>query len=187
MKHLSTYANEFRQAVLQGASSERMCVALSAPLHAAFQARGIQSQIVFSDFGECEHIFLQLADGQVLDPTADQFNWCSNQKLPGVYLGRPAAIHEGALPWPGGKEWHPLMQELKRLYPGLGAADVGRSVRFVLQSLPPGLCDFVESPDCIRKRKYSLANMIAQCDLSAAPPADLADWDAAPSVGQEVR
>ena len=36
------------------------------------------------------------------------------------------------------------------------------------------------------KRKYTLAGMIAQCDLKAAPPADLALWDVARPVGQEV-
>lgn len=36
------------------------------------------------------------------------------------------------------------------------------------------------------KRKYVLANMIAQCDLNAAPPADLALWDVARPVGGEV-
>lgn len=36
------------------------------------------------------------------------------------------------------------------------------------------------------KRKYRLADMIAQCDLTAAPPADLELWDAARPVGQEV-
>lgn len=36
------------------------------------------------------------------------------------------------------------------------------------------------------KRKYTLAGMIAQCDLKAALPADLALWDVARPVGQEV-
>lgn len=36
------------------------------------------------------------------------------------------------------------------------------------------------------KRKYLLPDMIAQCDLTAPPPADLALWDAARPVGQEV-
>jgi antitoxin ChpS len=36
------------------------------------------------------------------------------------------------------------------------------------------------------KRRYVLADLIAQCDLKAAPPADLALWDAAHPVGQEV-
>jgi antitoxin ChpS len=37
-----------------------------------------------------------------------------------------------------------------------------------------------------RKRKYSLAEMIALCDPKAAPPADLAAWDQSRPVGQEV-
>jgi antitoxin ChpS len=36
------------------------------------------------------------------------------------------------------------------------------------------------------KRKYVLADLIAQCDLTAAPPADLALWDVARPVGGEV-
>lgn len=36
------------------------------------------------------------------------------------------------------------------------------------------------------KRKYVLADMIAQCDQNAAPPADLALWDVARPVGGEV-
>ena len=37
-----------------------------------------------------------------------------------------------------------------------------------------------------RKRTYVLADMIAQCDRKAPPPADLALWDSAKPVGQEV-
>jgi Growth regulator len=37
-----------------------------------------------------------------------------------------------------------------------------------------------------RKRKYSLAEMVAQCDPKAAPPADLALWEEARPAGQEV-
>jgi hypothetical protein len=83
-----------------------------------------------------------LTDGQVLDPTADQFNWCSREKLPGVYLGAPAFIHGGAVPWLGGQEWHELMTALKRLYPTLDATGVGRTVSLALRTLPPDLCEF---------------------------------------------
>ncbi len=37
------------------------------------------------------------------------------------------------------------------------------------------------------KRKYVLAEMITQCDLKAPMPADLALWDVAKPVGQEVQ
>lgn len=34
------------------------------------------------------------------------------------------------------------MTALKRLYPTLGATDVGRTVSLTLRTLPPGLCEF---------------------------------------------
>lgn len=36
------------------------------------------------------------------------------------------------------------------------------------------------------KRKYTLSDLIAQCDTKAPPPADMAAWDAARPVGQEI-
>ena len=36
------------------------------------------------------------------------------------------------------------------------------------------------------KHRLSLSDMLAACDLSAAPPADLALWDCARPVGREV-
>jgi len=65
MSDLLAYAREFREAVLQGCSSARMCVALSAPLHAVLRARGTASELVVTDLGECEHVFLRLPDGLV--------------------------------------------------------------------------------------------------------------------------
>lgn len=36
------------------------------------------------------------------------------------------------------------------------------------------------------KKHYKLADLLAQCNLSAAPPADMAVWENAPALGQEV-
>lgn len=36
------------------------------------------------------------------------------------------------------------------------------------------------------KRRYTLAELVAQCDPTAEQPADLAIWDAAQPVGREV-
>lgn len=51
-------------------------------------------------------------------------------------------------------------------------------------------CHFVEGMSkqdfLADKRKHLLADMIAQCGLKAAPPADLALWDVARPVGNEV-
>lgn len=38
----------------------------------------------------------------------------------------------------------------------------------------------------VSKRKYTLAEMIAQCDLSAPSPADIVEWDEMKPVGNEV-
>ena len=36
------------------------------------------------------------------------------------------------------------------------------------------------------RHKYLLADLIAQCDLNAMPPSDLAGWNALPPAGQEI-
>ena len=38
----------------------------------------------------------------------------------------------------------------------------------------------------VAKRKYTLAELIAQCDKKAPVPADMALWDTARPVGQEI-
>lgn len=38
----------------------------------------------------------------------------------------------------------------------------------------------------VAKPRYSLAELLAQCDPNAPMPADLAAWDAMPAVGREV-
>ena len=37
-----------------------------------------------------------------------------------------------------------------------------------------------------KRPRYTLAELIAQCDLTAPPPKDMALWDAAKPVGNEV-
>jgi len=36
------------------------------------------------------------------------------------------------------------------------------------------------------RKSYSLADLMAQCDLKAAPPADVTVWEDSKPVGQEV-
>jgi antitoxin ChpS len=38
----------------------------------------------------------------------------------------------------------------------------------------------------VPKRRYTLAELIAQCDQNAPPPSDLALWQSARPVGREV-
>jgi len=37
-----------------------------------------------------------------------------------------------------------------------------------------------------RKRKYHLAELVAQCDMKAQVPADIRTWDSAEPVGHEI-
>jgi antitoxin ChpS len=64
--------------------------------------------------------------------------------------------------------------------PVLKDLGIGAGQHLTLNTTPDG--KIVLTP----KRKYVLADMIAQCDLKAPPPADLAPWDVAQPVGGEV-
>lgn len=63
----------------------------------------------------------------------------------------------------------------------------------VLDQLGVGLGDrlsAVMQPDGLvlkpARKSYALADLMAQCDLTAPPPAGLAEWTDAKPVGQEV-
>jgi hypothetical protein len=118
-----------------------MCAAISGPLCAALATMGVSSRLMESDLGECNHVFLQLQDGRVLDPTADQFNWCSARHLPGVYLGHGVAVHDNATECHQTEIWMPLLLEFRRLVPQYSAREIGRMVRLTLATLPPGICE----------------------------------------------
>lgn len=74
-------ASEFRDAIFGDKDSARMCAAISDPLCAALEVKGVPAQVMESNPGESNHVFIQLQDGRVLDPTADQFNWCNPNRL----------------------------------------------------------------------------------------------------------
>ena len=118
-----------------------MCAAISGPLWAALSVMGLSTRLMESDLGECNHVFIELNDGRVLDPTADQFNWCSSYQFPEVYVGQITTIHENAVASQFGEYWKPLLQEFKQICPSYSASEVGGMVRLALSTLPPGFCD----------------------------------------------
>jgi hypothetical protein len=132
-KELIDYASEFRRAIIGDAPGAWWCAGISAPLHAVLTALGVAADIVKSDLGHCAHVFIRFPDGRVLDPTAEQFNWCSRVQLPAVYLGPPSDIHQNVDEY-GGQCWGELMQQCKRLYPEFGANETGKMVRMVLET-----------------------------------------------------
>jgi antitoxin ChpS len=64
--------------------------------------------------------------------------------------------------------------------PVLKDLHIGVGQHMTLETTPDG--KIVLTP----KRKYVLADLIAQCDRKAPPPADLALWNVARPVGDEV-
>ena len=88
------FATEFRDGILGGLGSAWMCAAVCWPLSGLLSACGVPNEAVESDLGHMNHVWLRLADGRALDPTADQFNALfPNMNLPPVYLGAPLPIH----------------------------------------------------------------------------------------------
>lgn len=90
------FATEFRAGILGGHPSEWMCFAVCAPLAGLLQFHGVEVDMAEGDLGHCNHVWIKLADGRVLDPTADQFNQMFGLDHPPVYLGAPLVIHPQA-------------------------------------------------------------------------------------------
>ncbi len=87
-------AAEFRKGILGGRSSEGMCFMVCSPLAGLLKFYGLSVDIVEGTvWPNLNHFWLTLADGRVLDPTADQFNHRTTEQMPPVYLGEPAGIH----------------------------------------------------------------------------------------------
>ena len=86
------FAEEFRHGILDGGNPQMMCAMVCLPLAGLLSFYGIECEIVEVDLGDCNHVFLRLRDGRVLDPTADQFTdrGCT---WPPVYLGPPTELH----------------------------------------------------------------------------------------------
>ncbi len=101
---LIEFASEFREGILGGKPSRFMCAAVSWPLASLLGLSGVQCECVEVDLGDCNHIWIKLADGRALDPTADQFNMMWD-KYPPVYLGERIELHYDCTdernPWTG--------------------------------------------------------------------------------------
>lgn len=94
-KQLLKFATAFRKGMLGKRPSRLMCAMVSMPLSGLLSAHGVQTEVVRGELG---HVYLRLADGRVLDPTADQFNDDGGPQLPPVYLGSPSTIHDHPTP-----------------------------------------------------------------------------------------
>jgi hypothetical protein len=90
---LIAFAQDFRDGILGGGQSDLICAAVCWPLAPLLTMYGVQCECEYTDtvevsYGEVDHIWIRLADGRALDPTADQFS-TSDFRYPPVYLGPP--------------------------------------------------------------------------------------------------
>ncbi len=102
-KRLLDLVTEFREGIVDGiggGSSAGMCDAVCFPLQGFLSfAEGIETQCKYGFFetkaGALQHYWLELENGEIIDPTADQLEAHGFPKLPGVYIGpRPAFYPE---------------------------------------------------------------------------------------------
>jgi hypothetical protein len=80
---LLEYTAEFREGILGGDPPDLMCMAVCAPLATLLQMEGVDCELAKGDVGNCNHMWIALPDGRILDPTASQFT----DEMPEVYLG----------------------------------------------------------------------------------------------------
>lgn len=96
-KKLIKYAASFRRGILGRRNSTFMCFAVCAPLVTLLNMEGVKSELregdIKLDLGSCNHFWIELSDGRVLDPTADQLTSRFGASLPKVYLGAPTKFH----------------------------------------------------------------------------------------------
>jgi hypothetical protein len=94
---LVEFTSEFRAGILGGRGSARMCAAVCMPLVTLLGLHGVEAVLMESETETCNHVWLRLTDGRVLDPTGDQFAG----GMPPVYLGPPLALHADPMPFQG--------------------------------------------------------------------------------------
>lgn len=88
-RQLKSIAREMRSGILGKRSSRLMCMAISAPLRAMLSAvYDFDTELETVDFPGCDHVWLRLSDGRILDATADQFG------LDKIYLGQVPELYE---------------------------------------------------------------------------------------------
>jgi hypothetical protein len=90
---LIKFVSSFRRGIVGLGKSHFMCFAVCAPLSTLLEMNGVRNNmrdgLIKFEMGYCNHYWLELSDGRVVDPTADQFNHVFGQQMPKVYLGPP--------------------------------------------------------------------------------------------------
>ena len=86
-KKLVKIATEFRDGMLQGLPSVAMCFVICSALIGYLRYEGIECELIEGEVGNSNHFWIELTEGNILDPTADQFKKPDGSDMPKVYCG----------------------------------------------------------------------------------------------------
>ena len=82
IERIRQIATEFREGLLNGKPTPGLCFAVCAPLAGYLDfAERLQTKLIEVDFPHTNHVWIELDENTILDPTADQFG------LAPVYIG----------------------------------------------------------------------------------------------------
>ena len=87
-RELKNLCASFRKGLIKNREGDMMCGVVSYALQSYLSFLGQPCEIEEVDLKRCNHVFLRLPDGRVLDGTADQFGG------PKIYLGEPLWYHK---------------------------------------------------------------------------------------------
>ncbi len=94
-KELKKICMGFRRGIIGKKSSEDRCAEVSFALQGYLSWLGLETKVVEGDVNsidqiefDCNHLWLELSDGRVIDLTADQFN-TGLREFPKVHIGLP--------------------------------------------------------------------------------------------------
>lgn len=84
---LKREVREFTNGLLGKNSTESMCYIVGAPLEGYLRAIGYDARLVEGYVGGDHHWWIELEDGTIVDPTADQFKENGFKPMPKNYVG----------------------------------------------------------------------------------------------------
>lgn len=90
---LKRLVTSFRNGIVGCRDADNMCFMVCAPLQGYLALFGIKTKLVEADFGKTNHVWLELPDGRIIDPTASQFSG-KFMKLPEVFIGPMPEIYK---------------------------------------------------------------------------------------------
>lgn len=91
-KELIKIASGFTKGLLNKRESKNMCFAVSLPLQGYLSICGVETEIIHGEIELkneiCNHFWLKLPCGRILDATANQFKTPEGKEMPKIFIGK---------------------------------------------------------------------------------------------------